>query len=138
MIKRYVREGSGRTGPKMRIGSAVMALAILLCVSFFGLGVVRGQSITFAGDADQGEGGRWMRSKVEQFAKETGIQVHYIARPVSTTGTLMLWQQDWAAKTPDIDVYIVDVIWPRDRCSPCGADKGPARELPSFSDSRRK
>jgi trehalose/maltose transport system substrate-binding protein len=24
----------------------------------------------------------------------------------------MLWQQDWAARTPDVDVYIVDVIWP--------------------------
>jgi hypothetical protein len=52
--------------------------------------VVRGQTITFAGDADQGEGGRWMRSKVEQFSKETGIQVKYLARPVSTTETLML------------------------------------------------
>jgi ABC-type glycerol-3-phosphate transport system substrate-binding protein len=112
MIKRYVREGSGRTGPKMRIGRAVMALTILLFVSFFGSGVVRAQTITFAGDADQGEGGRWMRSKVEQFSKETGIEVHYIARPVSATETLMLWQQDWAAHTPDVDVYIVDVIWP--------------------------
>jgi trehalose/maltose transport system substrate-binding protein len=53
-----------------------------------------------------------MRSRVEQFSKETGIQVHYIARPVSATETLGLWQQNWAAKTPDVDVYIIDVIWP--------------------------
>src|SRR6266404_4958756 len=24
----------------------------------------------------------------------------------------MLWQQDWAAHTPDVDIYIIDVIWP--------------------------
>jgi hypothetical protein len=102
MIKRYVKEGSGKTGPKMRIGRAVMALTILSSVSLFGSGVVRSQTITFAGDADQGEGGHWMRSKVEQFAKETGIEVHYVARPVSTTETLILWQQDWAAQTQRI------------------------------------
>src|ERR1700756_4754393 len=109
MIKRYIRKGSGRTGSKVGIRSVIRALTILLSVSFLGLGVMHGQTITFAGDADRGEGGRWMRSKCEQFTKETGIQVHYIARPVSTTETLMLWQQDWAAQTPDIDVYIVDV-----------------------------
>ena len=112
MVKRYVREIPGNTGQKMRIGRALMAFTILLFASLFGSGVVRAQTITFAGDADQGEGGRWMRSKVEQFSKETGIPVHYIARPVNTTETLMLWQQDWAAQTADIDVYIVDVIWP--------------------------
>jgi ABC-type glycerol-3-phosphate transport system substrate-binding protein len=69
MIKRYVREGSGKTGPKMRIGRAVMALTISLFASFFASDVVHSQTITFAGDADQGEGGRWMRSKVEQFSK---------------------------------------------------------------------
>jgi trehalose/maltose transport system substrate-binding protein len=112
MIKRYVKEGSGNTGMRMRIGPAVLALAILLSAALFGLGVVRGQTITFAGDPDQGEGGRWMRKRVEQFAKESEIQVHYIARPVSATETLGLWQQNWAAKTPDVDVYIIDVIWP--------------------------
>jgi trehalose/maltose transport system substrate-binding protein len=112
MIKRYVKEGSGKTGARMRIGRAVQALMILLSAAVFGAGVVRGQTITFAGDPDQGEGGRWMRSRVEQFSKETGIQVHYIARPVSATETLGLWQQNWAAKTPDVDVYIIDVIWP--------------------------
>jgi len=90
----------------------MMTLIILFFVSLFGSAVVRGQTITFAGDADQGEGGRWMRSKCEQFAKETGIKVNYIARPVNATETLMLWQQDWSAQTPDVDVYIIDVIWP--------------------------
>jgi len=66
-----------------------MAVAILVLASVFTPGVVRSQTITFAGDADQGEGGRWMRSKVEQWSKETGIPVHYNARPVSASETLM-------------------------------------------------
>ena len=112
MFKRYVKDGSGKTGPKLRIRRALMALAILSSVSLLGSSVVRSQTITFAGDADQGEGGRWMRSRVEEFAKETGIQVHYLSRPVNTTETLMLWQRDWAAQAADVDVYIIDVIWP--------------------------
>jgi trehalose/maltose transport system substrate-binding protein len=89
-----------------------MAVSILLSASVFTPGVVRSQTITFAGDAEQGEGGRWMRTKVEQWSKETGIPVKYIARPVNATETLMLWQQDWPAQAPDVDVYIIDVIWP--------------------------
>ena len=45
-------------------------------------------------------------------SKETGIKVNYIARPLDASQTLALWQQNWAAQTPDIDVYIIDVIWP--------------------------
>jgi trehalose/maltose transport system substrate-binding protein len=113
MIKRYIiEEGPAKSGPKAGIGRALMAVSILLSASVFTPGVVRSQTITFAGDADQGEGGRWMRSKVEQWSKETGIPVHYNARPVSARETLMLWQQDWAAHTPDVDIYIIDVIWP--------------------------
>jgi hypothetical protein len=85
MIKRYINQGFGKTGTRTRIARAVQALTILLSATVLGAGVARGQTITFAGDADQGEGGRWMRSKVEQFSKETGIQVKYIARPVSAT-----------------------------------------------------
>jgi trehalose/maltose transport system substrate-binding protein len=112
MIKRYINQGLGKTGTRTRIARAVQALTALLSATVLGAGVARGQTITFAGDADQGEGGRRMRSKVEQFSKETGMQVKYIARPVSATETLGLWQQNWAAKTPDVDVFIIDVIWP--------------------------
>jgi hypothetical protein len=100
MIKRYVKEGFGKTGTRMRIGRAVQALTFLLSAALFGSGVVRGQTITFAGAPDQGEGGRWMRSRVEQFSKETGIKVNYIARPVSATETLALWQQNWGGENP--------------------------------------
>ena len=80
--------------------------------SIFSAHLGQSQTVTFAGDGNQGNSGRWMQSKVEQFSKETGIPVQYVARPNSTTETLMLWQQDWSARTADIDIYLIDVIWP--------------------------
>ena len=113
MIKRYIKEnGPAKSGPKARIGRVFMAVSILLSAFVFTPGVARSQSITIAGDADQGEQGRWMKAKIEEFSKQTGIKVRYIGRPLSTTETLMLWQQDWAAQTVDVDVYLIDVIWP--------------------------
>ena len=113
MIKQQViEEGSGKSGPKAGIGHALMAVSILVLASVFTPGVVRSQTITFAGDADQGDAGRWTKAKVEQWSKETGIPVRYIGRPLSTTETLMLWQTDWAAQTQDVDIYLIDVIWP--------------------------
>ena len=113
MIKQHIiEEGPAKSGPKTGIGRALMAVSILLLVFVSIPGVVRSQTITFAGDADQGDQGRWMKSKVEQWSKETGIPVRYIGRPLSTTETLMLWQQDWAAQTADVDIYLIDVIWP--------------------------
>ena len=113
MIKRHIiKEGPEKSGPKVGIGPALMAFSILLSAFVFAPDVVRSQTITFAGDADQGDQGRWMKSKVEQWSKETGIPVRYIGRPLSTTETLMLWQQDWAAQTADVDIYLIDVIWP--------------------------
>ncbi len=113
MLNRHIiKESPAQVGAQVRIGRALMALSLLLLVFVFRPSVAQGQTITFAGDADQGEGGRWMRSKVEQWSRETGIKVNYIARPVDASETLALWQQNWAAQTPDIDVYIIDVIWP--------------------------
>ena len=113
MIKRHIiKEGPEKSGPKVGIGPALMAFSILLSAFVFAPDVVLSQTITFAGDADQGDQGRWMKSKVEQWSKETGIPVRYIGRPLSTTETLMLWQQDWAAQTADVDIYLIDVIWP--------------------------
>ncbi len=101
-----------KPGLRTRIGRAWVAASILSLTWVFVPGMVRSQTITFAGDADQGEGGRWMKSKVEEWSRETGVPTRYITRPLSTTETLMLWQQDWAAQTLDIDIYLIDVIWP--------------------------
>lgn len=113
MIKQsVVRAGSIASLLNVVRGHSLLLSSTIALASTFAFQSARSQTITFAGDADQGVGGRWMRSKVEQFGKETGIQVRYITRPVDTTQTLSQWQQDWSAQTPDVDVYIIDVIWP--------------------------
>ena len=47
----------------------------------------------------------------EEWAKKTGNKVEYISRPNDASATLQQFQQYWAAKSPDIDAYMVDVIW---------------------------
>lgn len=71
-----------------------------------------GVKIRFAGDSDVGEGGRWTKARAQEWAEKTGNQLEYISRPNSSSATLTVFDQDWAAHTPDVDVYMIDVIWP--------------------------
>ena len=125
MIKQLITNPSSVTFlPKIGIHARLIVTSVLTSTLSFSLTFIltlasillspaaHGQTLSFAGDGNQGESGRWMQSRVEQFSKETGIPVQYVARPNSTTDTLMLWQQDWSAQTADIDVYLIDVIWP--------------------------
>jgi trehalose/maltose transport system substrate-binding protein len=70
-----------------------------------------GATVRFAGDSDVGEGGRWTRAVAEEWAQKTGNKVEYLSRPNDASATLQLVQQYWAAKSPDIDVFMIDVIW---------------------------
>ncbi|WP_105317552.1 ABC transporter substrate-binding protein [Thermus tenuipuniceus] len=88
-----------------------------LAASFvLGPAAVRAQAgpiIRVAGDSTAvGEGGRWMKEMVEAWGKKTGTRVEYIDAPADTNDRLALYQQYWAAKSPDVDVYMIDVIWP--------------------------
>ena len=71
-----------------------------------------GVKIRLAGDSDVGQGGRWMRARAQEWAEKTGNQLEYISRPNSSTETLSLYNQYWAAQSPDVDAYLIDVIWP--------------------------
>jgi trehalose/maltose transport system substrate-binding protein len=71
-----------------------------------------GVTIHFAGDSDVGEGGRWTKALAQEWAKSTGNSVDYISRPNDATATLQQYQQYWAAKSGDVDVFMIDVIWP--------------------------
>jgi trehalose/maltose transport system substrate-binding protein len=70
-----------------------------------------GATVRFTGNSDVGVGGRWDRAIAEQWAEKTGNKLEYISRPNDASATLQLFQQYWAAKSGDIDVYIVDTIW---------------------------
>ena len=71
-----------------------------------------GVKIRLAGDSDVGQGGRWMRARAQEWVEKTGNQLEYISRPNSSTETLSLYDQYWAAASSDVDAYLIDVIWP--------------------------
>lgn len=48
----------------------------------------------------------------DQWARKTGNQVRLLSVPVSSTETLGLYQKMFAAGSSDVDVVMVDVVWP--------------------------
>ena len=92
-------------------------VASLITPTVFGAGA----TIRFAGDSDVGEGGRWTRAVAEEWAQKTGNKLEYISRPNDASATLQLFQQYWAAKSSDVDVFMVDVIW-QGICGPHAVD----------------
>jgi trehalose/maltose transport system substrate-binding protein len=81
-------------------------LASRLALPLFAAGI----TVRFAGEPG-GEGGRYSRALTEEWAQKTGNRVEYISRPIDSSAALEVYQQYWAAKSPDVDVYQVDVIW---------------------------
>jgi trehalose/maltose transport system substrate-binding protein len=71
-----------------------------------------GVTIHFAGDSDVGEGGKWTRVVAQEWAKKTGNTLEYVSRPNDASATMSQYNQYWSAKSGDIDVYQIDVIWP--------------------------
>jgi trehalose/maltose transport system substrate-binding protein len=81
-------------------------LASLLSQPLFGAGV----TVRFSGEPAS-EGGRYNRALAEEWARKTGNKVEYFFRPSDSSAALQVYQQYWAAKSSDVDVYLVDVIW---------------------------
>jgi trehalose/maltose transport system substrate-binding protein len=48
----------------------------------------------------------------EDWAKKSGNTIKLFSQPSSTTDSLALYRQLFAAKSSDIDVIVVDVVWP--------------------------
>ena len=73
---------------------------------------VSGETVRFAGDSDLvGDNGRWTRAVAEEWAEKTNNTVEYISRPADATATLQMYLQYWGSKSPDVDVFLIDVIW---------------------------
>jgi trehalose/maltose transport system substrate-binding protein len=51
-------------------------------------------------------------SVFSQFTQKTGIQVHYIPGPETSTETLEMYQHSLESKPVTPDVYLIDVVWP--------------------------
>jgi trehalose/maltose transport system substrate-binding protein len=97
--------------PKLSLSRNVLRWFSSLLLVSLTTPAVFGATVRFAGDSDVGEGGRWTRAVAEEWAQKTGNKIEYISRPNDATQTLALFQQYWAAKSADVDVFMVDVIW---------------------------
>jgi trehalose/maltose transport system substrate-binding protein len=98
--------------PPFRISTVRMLgfafLASLLSPPAFGAGV----TVRFVGEPEASSAvGPWYQAVSEEWAKKTGNKLEYIGRPNDFSATLPLFQQYWAAKSPDVDIYQIDVIW---------------------------
>ena len=56
-----------------------------------------------------------------EWAQKTGNTVELISRPNDTTAALQTFQQYWSARSGDVDIYQVDVIW-QGICAPHAVD----------------
>jgi trehalose/maltose transport system substrate-binding protein len=95
--------------PLRRIVARMLGVSLLACLlnpPLFGAGV----TVRFSGEPG-GEGGRYQRALAEEWAQKTGNKVEYFFRPSDGSAALQVYQQYWAAKSSDVDVYLVDVIW---------------------------
>ncbi|HEY5895618.1 MAG TPA: ABC transporter substrate-binding protein [Chthoniobacterales bacterium] len=84
----------------------------LLAIALTPAALAEELTIRLAAGSDGGEGGRWTKAKAQEWAKSTGNKLDYISSPNDATAALQQYQQYWAAKSPDVDVYMIDVIWP--------------------------
>jgi trehalose/maltose transport system substrate-binding protein len=71
-----------------------------------------GVTIRIAADSDVGEAGKWTKARTQEWASKTGNRVEYLNLPPSANDVLTLFSQYWAAHTPDMDIYQIDVCWP--------------------------
>jgi len=90
----------------------VRALGVILFVCLLiPTALAAGVTVRFMGDPDVDPVGRWTRGVAEAWAKRTGNTLQYISRPIDLAATLLEYQQYWAAKSSQVDVYTLDAIW---------------------------
>lgn len=68
-------------------------------------------TLTFACDS-VGQGYNECKKGADAWAKKTGNTVRLIQVPKETDQRLALYQQQLGAKASDVDVYMIDVVWP--------------------------
>ncbi len=70
-----------------------------------------GQKLTYYGDG-VGLGNDIDKALAARFTQDTGIQVNVIPRPQSATDTFSQYQRFFQGQSADLDVMMLDVIWP--------------------------
>jgi trehalose/maltose transport system substrate-binding protein len=93
---------------KLAIGSLLMSGVL----SVFGaLGPVSAATVTIA-CGSSGNDVEFCQRHADAWAKKTGNSVKYFSPPNNPTEALALYRQLFAAKSSDVDVLLVDTVWP--------------------------
>lgn len=73
---------------------------------------LKGTTITAVLSANENVGPAIDRAQADKFTEQTGIKVNFVLGEKSATDRLAIYRQQLSAGTSDIDVYMIDVIWP--------------------------
>lgn len=76
-----------------------------------GFASAQGVTLTFACDS-VGSGYDQCKKGADAWAQKTGNTVRVLQVPKETGDRLALYQQQLGAKSKDVDVYMIDVVWP--------------------------
>ncbi len=93
----------------MRIGLCRIAVGTLL--SFGAACAVHAANITISCGSNAADL-EWCGKFAEAWGKANGHTIKLYTPPTSTTDNLALLRQQFAAKSSDLDVLLVDVVWP--------------------------
>ncbi len=87
------------------------ACAIAAVIAAFAAGPAPAATLTMACEA-AGRGAQVCEAGARAWARERGHTVKMVAVPPSSSERLNLYQQLLAARSPLIDVYMIDIVWP--------------------------
>lgn len=92
----------------LRSAFAIAWVASTTCASY---AHAKGATLTFACGASANDQ-EYCIKHAQAWAKSTGNTVKTISVSQNPVETLALFRQLWAAKSPDVDVIMMDVVWP--------------------------
>ncbi len=89
------------------------AISVLGLTAAFAMGAASAQGVTLTFACDSvGQGFNECQKGVDVWSKKTGNTVKLLQVPKETGDRLALYQQQLGAKASDVDVYMIDVVWP--------------------------
>lgn len=89
------------------------AIRLVTVLAFLtaGTGTVHATTLTIS-CGSVGQDFETCKRATDAWAKKTGNQVKQLSIPPTSTDTLGLYQKMFAAKSSDVDIVMVDVVWP--------------------------
>lgn len=95
----------------MKISRRIIPLAVLSLIAPLAMSSAQAATVTIS-CGSVGQDFEFCKRHTEEWSKKTGHTVKLFTIPNSTTDILALFRQMFAAKSTDLDVINVDVVWP--------------------------